>query len=514
MAQVLRVGAVVCAVAAVYMCLCVGPVRAGAIPRRPEQLKFKPLQYTPPAPEQFRVELASGPVAYLVPDATLPLLQITVYIRTGGYLDPTNKLGLASVTAHMLAHGGTVSRSADALDERLDFLAAVLSASAGRLYTTVSLDLLAKDMDEGLQILREVLTEPAFQEDRLALHKHQLLQEMARRNDDSADIEAREAAFLAYGEGFWMARLPTRDTIESISRQDMIEFHRRWFWPSNFVVAVSGQFERQDMLRRLERFFGAWPFVGEPAPAPPTNFCFAAPGVYLVQKQVNQARVAVLIPGSVMWGDPDHFAALLMNDILGGGGLVSRLFNRVRSDEGLAYSVRSALPLDPLFARPFQVRLQTGSRTVAHALNVVYEQLAKMRAEPVTARELQLAKDGFIGRLSDNFATPARIANTFAEDELTGRYKLDPEYWKNFQTRIRAVTATDIRRVAERVLRTNSAVILVVGERGDIIRGHPDHPVSITNFAGGRLVDLPPRDPFTLAPVYGTVGTNSAPGQP
>ncbi|HEY9510003.1 MAG TPA: insulinase family protein, partial [Verrucomicrobiae bacterium] len=155
---------------------------ADGIPARPEKISFPELNYEPPAPQQYRVALKSGPVAYVVPDRELPLVNIAVYVHTGDYLEPKGKEGLADLTGYLLARGGTKSKTAEALEERLAFLAANLNSGIGGSQGVVSLNLLSKDLDEGLGILREVLMEPRFQDDKIALRKQQSLQAMKQRN--------------------------------------------------------------------------------------------------------------------------------------------------------------------------------------------------------------------------------------------------------------------------------------------------------------------------------------------
>jgi predicted Zn-dependent peptidase len=173
-----------------------------AIPDRPEKLTFPPLVYEPPSPASFRVTLKSGPVAYVVPDRELPLVNIVVYAHTGSFLEPAGKEGLADLTGYLLARGGIKSKTAEDLEERLAFLAAQLNSAIGENQGSVGLNLLSKDLDEGLAILREVLSTPRFQEDKIALRKQQILQAMKERNDESAAIEDREHGFLAFGDNF------------------------------------------------------------------------------------------------------------------------------------------------------------------------------------------------------------------------------------------------------------------------------------------------------------------------
>ncbi|MEN9674594.1 MAG: hypothetical protein RIS76_490, partial [Verrucomicrobiota bacterium] len=180
--------------------------RAAEIPDRPEKLTFPALTYEPPDPARYRVPLKAGPVAYVVPDRTLPLVTISITLRCGSYLDPQEKVGLADFTGYLLARGGTKSRTAEELEERLAFLAANLGSGIGDDSGSVSLNLLSKDLPEGLSILREVLTEPRFQSNKLALYRQQALQGMKQRNDDSKAIAAREREALAYGTNFWACR--------------------------------------------------------------------------------------------------------------------------------------------------------------------------------------------------------------------------------------------------------------------------------------------------------------------
>lgn len=473
---------------------------AGPIPAKPDQLVFKPFAYTPPAAKDHRTVLKSGVVAYLAENHELPLVNIQILLRGGTYLNPPGKEGLAELTGYLLTRGGTKSRKAEDLEERLAFLAAQLNSSWGEDRGTVSLNLLAKDLDEGLAILREVLTEPRFQDDKLKLRKDQTLADMKQRNDSSADIERRERSFLAFGDDYYLNRLETKASLDGLSREDVVAFHRRWVDPKNLLVAAAGDFKKAEMAAKLDKLLANWPFKGEAAPPVPKPNHAMVPGTFLVDKDVNQGRVSIMLPG-LLRTDPDFFAAAIMNDILGGGGFTSRITNRVRSDEGLAYSAGSALQGGIWYPGRFGAAFQSKVRTAAYASQIVIEEMKKLRDGDVTDEELDTAKRSFIDTLPRRFSTPVQVTGLLADEEFTGRYASDPGYYLKYQANVEKVTKADVKRQAQRLLKAEAVTLLVVGKKADLLNPDPKHPVKFADLTNGKLTEVPLRDPLTMKPL-------------
>jgi zinc protease len=220
----------------------------------------------------------------------------------------------------------------------------------------------------------------------------------------------------------------------------------------------------------------------------------------VVDKAVNQGRVTVMVPG-IRRDDADYFGVMVMNRILGGGGFTSRIMKRVRSDEGLAYSAGSSFPGGVYYPLVFTAAFQTKSVTVAYATSIVMDEMKRISTEAVSDQELHTAKRGFIDTFPQTFANADQIANALGSDEVTGRYATDPGYWRTYRAKVDGVTKAEVERVAKKYLAAEKAVILVVGPKQDILKGHPDHAVTLQSLSAGALRDVPLRDPLTMKPL-------------
>jgi predicted Zn-dependent peptidase len=467
------------------------------IPAHPRELKFTPLTYTPPKRDSFRHVLSNGAVAYLVEDHDLPLVNVSTLIRTGAYLEPAGKEGLAALTGGQMRAGGAGDKTAEQFDEAADFLAANLSSGIGDTQGSAVLNCLTKDIDRGLALYFDMLKAPRFQQDRLTLAKSQVLQNMERRNDDTSSIEAREWGRLMRGANHFSTRQSTKASIDSITRDDLVAFHKQYYHPASFIFAVSGDFNTQEMIARLERMMQGWPGAKANVPPVPKPEFTPVAGVYAVHKpDVNQGRVRIGHVG-VTRDNPDAYAIDIMNDILGGGGFTSRIMSRVRSDEGLAYSAGSVFGQGVYYPSDFRAAFQSKSMSTAQAIDIVMEEINRIRTTKVSAEELETAKNSAIETFPLAFATAAQIAGTFAQDEYTNR---PADYWDKYRERIRAVTADEVQRVAQKYLQPDQLVILVVGNIEDIAKGNPDKPQhSLAKIAGKTPIHrIPLPDPMTM----------------
>lgn len=437
--------------------------RGQEIPARPEQLRFEPLTFDLPDPASLRHRLAGGVPLYMAEDHTLPLVDVTVVLRAGAFLDPPGKDGLAALTAALVRHGGTARRRPAEIEEKAESLAARIESTSGDAYVTVSLNCLSGRLDEGLDLLFEMLARPAFAPEAVEAEKRRVITGMMGRNDDAGRILEREWAWLLYGRDHVAGRYATAPGVAAISREDLTGFHSRFWTPANMVFAVSGDVEPGAVRKRLDARLAGWK-QGRPAPWPPEPPRHSpTPGLFAVDRDAPQAQVSIGQLGLTWmgaWDARDRYAASLANQVLGGGGFTSRLTQRLRTEEGLVYGVSSDFGIGPLWAEPFQIRFAADPAKAARAVGIALAELRRLGAEPVGDSELEMARSQLLAQAAEAFGSPRKTAVTFALDEVLGR---PHAYWRDYRGRLLAVAAADVQAAARRYLRPESMLVLVVG---------------------------------------------------
>jgi len=477
--------------------VALGVFAADPIVKHPRELRFKGREFTPPRAAEYQHKLSNGATAFLVEDHEFPLISVSVLVRTGDYLDPAGKTGLAQMTGSQMRSGGTKTKAPAVFDEEVAFLAANINSGIGDVQGQASLNCLSKDIDAGLALFTDMLRNPGFADDRFKLAKSQSLQQMERRNDNTASIEQREFQRLMRGANHFTAAQVTRASLDGITREDLIAFHDRYYFPANFTIAVSGDFNTKEMLAKLEKALAAWPNRDVKIPDPPAPGFTPTPGVYVVDKKdVNQGRVRMGHLG-VAISNPDHIALSVMNGILGGNGFTSRIMERVRSDEGLAYSAGSAFPAGTYYEGVYFAAFQSKSPSVAQSMAIVIEEMERLKNAKVSAEELATGINSAVESLPGRFSTAGQKAGSFAGDFYT---KLPEDYWQKYKQRVSALTADEIQRVARKYLHPEQLVILAVGDVDTMLKGNPDRvQFSIAKLAGtGGVKRIPLPDPFTM----------------
>lgn len=423
-----------------------------------KQLKY-PKLHDLQIPDVQRVTLPNGMQLFLLEDRELPLVHVSAMIRTGSVYEPADKVGLASLTGTVMRTGGTESKTGDEIDEQLEQIAASVETGIGRSSGGASMSVLKEDVDTGLAVLADVLMHPAFRQDKIDLAKISARTMIARRNDNPGGIASREYAKLIYGADSVYARQTEYATIDGITRDDMVAFHKKYFHPNNTMMAVWGDFNAQQMVEKIKAAFQDWPKAEvELPPVAKVQYDFPATVSAVRKDDMNQSIIRLGHIGTTL-NDPDYHALMVMNEILG-GGFTSRLFKNVRSRQGLAYSVGGACGADYDHPGMFTLACQTKLQSTVHATEAIIGEVKKMTQEEVTDEELALAKDSYLNSFVFNFDSKGQIINRLM---TYAYYGYPADFLQKTKANVEKVTKADVLRVAKSHLQPDKLQILIVG---------------------------------------------------
>jgi len=425
----------------------------------PRNMRFQPVEFSPPEPD--RVVLENGMVVYLLEDHELPLVTITATMRTGGWLDPADKIGLAAMTGAVMRTGGGGGLSAEQVDDELEHMAGELSIGIGRQSGSASLDVLSKDLSRGLEIFAGLIRRPTFDPARLELAKLQAIEGIRRRQDNPGSIVSREFAKLLYGPEHPTARESSINSIKRLTRDDLMAFHRSTIHPNGMILGVTGDFKKAELLTSLRKVFGDWDQGSVPElkiPDVPERDA-ARPAVSYVGKDTSQThlRVGHL---SIKESDPDYVALAIANDILGGSSFRSRLFNDVRTKRGLAYSVGSRLSTGMHDQGVWLMRAETKLASTQEVIGRFVANIERMRSEPVSDQELAEAKEAYVNSFVFSFSSPSAIVSRLVELEYDG---LPKDFLQQLRDKVMKLTTGDVLMAARKHLRPDRLKIVAVG---------------------------------------------------
>ncbi|MFP4228353.1 MAG: insulinase family protein [Salinivenus sp.] len=414
-------------------------------------------------PEPERIVLDNGLTVFLLEDEELPQVNASARIGVGSVYEPAEKRGLASVTGTVMRTGGTESMSSDSVNVALEDRGATVETSIGETSGSASMSTLSDHADAVLPVFAEVLREPAFAEDKVQQAKSQQKSAISRRNDDAQQIASREFDKVLYGDDSPYARTPEHYTIDRIERQDLVDFHDEYVQPNNVILSVWGDFDAGAMEEKIREHFGDWtaPDGFEP-PTPPTPEAEREFSVNFIQKSdVNQSTIYMGHPGELTRRSDDYASVTLMNEVLS-GGFSGRLFQQVRKDKGLAYSVFGNYSAGYEQPGRFFAGVFSKSSTTVEAADAVMDEVERMRQEAPTEEELSLAKDSYLNSFVFNFDTEKDILGRRMTYEY---YDYPSDFLQQTRDAIEEVTSEDVLSASQEYLHPDSSHILVVGNR-------------------------------------------------
>ncbi len=441
------------------------------IPPHYSEIPVRDAAYQPPHPGDHEVDLGPGVTAYLVPDSTLDLVRFHLF-ATGPYLPakPADVVRLSLYSA-LLKDGGTKTLTPAQLEDSLEFIAAGLGASRGAWQGEAAFDVLSRDSEAALTLMAEVLLQPRLDAGVFKVMQRGMTEGHKHRFATPGAVLAAATERVMHGShpsnwGVTAAEIAqvTPASLRPLAGTGFVRSGGNG-GPTGLVIGVAGRFDREAMIRSLKEFVAKFPQADPRATPVPAFRGPRAPGVYIVDKPFTQASIRLAAPG-VRRPHPDYYRLLVASEIFGGGGFTSRLSQRVRSDEGLAYSVSSGVESDYHRRGTVRVGLQTKAETGAFAVHIVRQEMRRMADSGITDVELARAKDALLKSLPSLFESPAATARIFAQSAAWGR---SPDHFVNYRAAIEGLTRSEVEDAFRRYFVADSMRIIVTGPKASLL---------------------------------------------
>ncbi|MCB2229193.1 insulinase family protein [bacterium] len=439
--------------------------------------KLNPIQI----PDVEKVTLPNGMRLYILEDHMLPVFNASVRINVGGYLEPADMIGLAEMTGEVLRTGGTEKWTGDEIDEMLEGVGGSVETSIDRLSGNARVNVLSEYTDLGLEVLAEILRNPTFDADKIDLAKVNQRSGISRRNDDPQQLAIREFLKVIYGPESVYARHAEYKTINAVTREDMVAFHDQWFHPENIQIAVWGDFKSDEIIEKIKQYFGDWEKGNVTVPEPPqVDYDYDQHVYYAEKADVNQSNVLVGHLGGLVT-DPDYADRIVMNSIFG-GSFGSRMFNNVRSKEGLAYATFGSYTANISYPGVFIGFASTKSETTGKAVKEIVKQVEGMQNNPPTEDEMRMGKDGYLNSFVFNFDNRAEVVNRMMNYDF---YDFPEDFLAQEKEKVEKVTPEAVVAAAKRNLHPDKLRVLVVGNKADF-----EMPLDSLNMGPVTEIDI------------------------
>lgn len=420
-------------------------------PGPPPSLKLPPIQ---------KRTLSNGLPVWVVELHKVPVVHVSLVVKSGSAADPRGKFGLASLTAEMLDEGAG-NRDALQVADAVDYLGASLSTSSTSDASYVELHVPVARLGDALPIMADVALRPTFPVEELKRVREELLTSLIQAEDDPESLIQFAFPRLVYGpqHRYGTLSIGTAAAVKGFTVADMRQFQARHYVPSNAGLIVTGDITTANAVARLETAFGAWKGTAPTAVTVPAAPQLTSRQLYLIDKPdaaQSQIRIGWIgVPRST----PDYFALRVLNTILG-GSFTSRLNQNLREEHGYAYGATSTFDMRR-GAGPFYAAAGVQTDKTAEALTEFFKELDNIR-KPIPPEEVEKAKNYVALLLPRSFETTESLAGSLATAFV---YNLPADYFDTFTQRVRAVTPADVQRAAERYIQPDKFAVVVVGDR-------------------------------------------------
>lgn len=444
--------------------------------------------------------LKNGLTVILVEDHKLPTLGWTLTFNTGPITEG-DKAGYAGIFGQVMG-AGTTSKPKDVFNEEIDFMGASLNVGA----TSINAFSLSKYKEDILKLMSDVLFNPAFPEDEFDRAIEQSLTGIKQSLDNPDAIAANIRGVVNYGKDHPYGELTTEETLKNITLEDLKQHYAKYFKPNIAYLVVVGDIKKSEAQKLVKDYFGDWKSgdvqketFETPEPVTKTNISFVD------RPSSVQSVISISYPIDNKPGSPDVVKLSLLNQILGGGGLSTRLNMNLREDKGYTYGANSSIG-SSRYSAIFNAGASVRNEVTDSALVQFMYELNKIISEPVSDEELELAKNSAKGSFARSLEGRGTVASFALNTELND---LPEDYYATYLKRVDAVTKEDLLDVAKRYIHPDKANIVVVGKAEEVAPKLQQFGEITYYDAYGNVVDVEAAkaavadvDPFTIINNY------------
>lgn len=446
----------------------------------PPGVKLVPEMPAPGAPKKFQFPkaatrtLENGLRVFVITDHSEPAVAARLVILSAGTIeDPVAIPGVAEMTAGMLTQG-TGKRSAKEIAEVIDFVGGTLNASAGKDSTTVTLDVVKKDLNTGLDLMSDVVLHPAFSAEELDRQRQQLLSNLTVQYSDPQYLASVVFARVLYGVSpYGWPGEGTPETAKKLQREQLVKFHDANYAPNQTLLGFAGDITPEEAFAVAEKYFGGWQKTNVAASAPATPTAVSGQHIWLVDKpdavqtQIRLGRIGI------RRADPDYIPLQVANRIFG-GGYNSRLNTEVRVNKGLTYGAFSSVSPHRTTGA-ITVGTYTRTEKTVEATKLAVELIAKMSTGEVTPKELDFARDYLAGVYPIQSETAEQVTDRVLS---AAAFELPADYNSTYPDKVRGVTLADVKAMARRYFTEKDLDIVLAGNvsafRDDLKKTFPN----------------------------------------
>ena len=431
-----------------------GAVIKGKAPVNKQVLKVK-------LPRAEEATLKNGLQVLLLSSHKVPTFNMQLVVLSGGLSDKADYHGLSSFTAALLREG-TTKRSSKDIAEQVDALGATLGANSGlsSMISTVNASGLVENLDPTLELFADVIRHPTFPQTEVDKYKTRTLAQLQFQRSIPQFLAAEQFQRAIYGTSHPASLIaPPPESLKKLTSKDLAEFHATYYRPNNAILAIVGDVTMKEILPKLEKVFGDWEKGTVPPVTIPQAPAQSDARIYLIDRPGSVQTVLQLGTLGIQRTDPDYFAVLLADRVLGGGPS-GRLFMNLREDKGYTYGAYSQFG-GTKFRGTWISSSEVRTDVTEGAMKEFMYELNRMRNEPVQADELDNAKRAIVGSFALSLEQPQILLQNIITQKL---YNLPVDYWDTYPQKVSAITAQDVQRVAQKYIDLGHLQVVAVGD--------------------------------------------------